>query len=57
MNSPLNFAQFNSGNLREPLATESWWEQGNQKTWWQTSVRPVAYVTNPSAILQINGVA
>lgn len=43
--------------VEEPLATESWREQGKQKTWWQTSVRPVAYVTNPFAVVQINGVA
>ena len=43
--------------VEEPLATESWREQPKQKTWWQTSVRPVAYVTNAFAIMKINGVA
>jgi hypothetical protein len=57
--SPLLVASGQVGEFRieQPLATETWREQEKQKTWWQTSVRPVAYVTNPFAILQINGVA
>jgi hypothetical protein len=57
--SPLLVASGQVGEFRveEPLATESWREQAKQKTWWQSSVRPVAYVTNAFAIVQINGVA
>jgi hypothetical protein len=47
------------GELRieSPLKTVSWREEAKQKTWWQTDVRLVAYVTNPFAVLQINGTA
>jgi hypothetical protein len=57
--SPLLVASGQVGEFRveSPLQTESWREQGKEKTWWQSSVRPVAYVTNAFAILQINGVA
>lgn len=57
--SPLLVASGQVGEFRieSPLQTVSWREEAKQKTWWQTSVRPVAYVTNPFAILQLNGVA
>ena len=57
--SPLLVASGQVGEFRieSPLQTKSWREEAKEKTWWQTSVRPVAYVTNPFAILQINGVA
>jgi hypothetical protein len=57
--APLLVASGQVGEFRieQPLATESWYEPEDQETWWQSSVRPTAYVTNPFAIFQINGVA
>jgi hypothetical protein len=57
--SPILVASGQVGEFRveSPLQTESWREQGKEKTWFQTSVRPVAYVTNPFAIFQLTGVA
>ena len=45
------------GELRveAPLATEVWREQKNQRTWVQSSVRPVMYVTNPYSIKKVTG--
>lgn len=42
--------------IEKPLGTESWREPETQQTWWQTDVRPVAYVTNKFAVLQLTGV-
>jgi hypothetical protein len=57
--SPLLVASGQVGEFRieSPLQTVSWREPEKEKTWWQSSVRPVAYVTNPFAIMQINGIA
>lgn len=43
--------------LEQPLASESWRQQRRQRTWLQSSVRPVWYVTNPFAVLQFTGLA
>ena len=53
----LHAGQVGEFRVEEPLATVSWREEGKEKTWWKSSVRPVAYVTNAFAIVQINGVA
>lgn len=42
--------------VEKELGTESWREAATQRTWWQTDTRPVAYVTNPLAVLQLTGV-
>jgi hypothetical protein len=57
--SPILVASGQVGEYRveKALGTESWREQKTQKNWFQTDVRPVAYVTDPFATLQINGVA
>lgn len=45
------------GELRveQPLGTETWREQANQRNWVQASVRPVMYVTNPFSIKRVTG--
>lgn len=44
--------------VESPLATETWRDaDGTQRTWMQSSVRPVAYVTNPFAVLELTGLA
>jgi hypothetical protein len=43
--------------LEKPLGTETWREQETERTWSQTSVRPVMYVTNPYSIFQVTGLA
>jgi hypothetical protein len=47
------------GQLRieSPLQTESWREEKTQRTWWQSSVRPVAFVDNPYALIKLTGIA
>lgn len=41
--------------LEQPLMTESWYEEETQRFWWQSSVRPVAYVTNPFSMIKLTG--
>jgi hypothetical protein len=39
-----------------PLFTETWRDKdGKQKTWYQSSVNPIVYVTDPFAILETTG--
>lgn len=47
------------GELRieKPLGTETWREEKTERTWVQSSVRPVMYVTNPYAIIKFTGLA
>lgn len=39
----------------QPFQTETWREPGTQRTWSQSSVRPVFYVTNPMNVLKVTG--
>ena len=41
--------------LEQPLATETWREEATQRTWVQSSVRPVMFVDNPFAIVKVTG--
>lgn len=41
--------------LEKPLTTESWREEATERTWIQSSVRPIMYVTNPYAVRKITG--
>lgn len=44
--------------LEKPLSSETWRDpEGRERTWVQSSVRPVVYVTNPYSVLQITGLA
>lgn len=46
-----------SGQLRveQPLATEQWYEEGTQRFWTQSSVRPLMFVDNRFGILKFQG--
>jgi hypothetical protein len=41
--------------VEKPLGTETWREPNRERTWVQSSVRPVMYVTNPYAVLKFTG--
>jgi hypothetical protein len=43
--------------IEKPLGTETWREQKTERTWVQSSTRPVMYVTNPYSIKKITGLA
>jgi hypothetical protein len=47
-----------TGEMRveKPLGTETWREPETERTWVQSSVRPVMYVTNPFGILKVTGI-
>lgn len=47
--------QLGEMRLEQPLGTETWREQGTQRTWVQSSVRPVMFVTNPFAVMKATG--
>lgn len=51
----LQSGQLGEYRVEKPLSTESWREPKTQQTWWQTDVRPVAYVTNPFAVMALTG--
>lgn len=48
-----------TGEMRveKPLGTVTWREEGRERTWVQSSVRPVMFVTNPFAVLKFTGLA
>jgi hypothetical protein len=48
-----------TGEMRveKPLGTETWREPERERTWVQSSVRPVMYVTNPYSVLKVTGLA
>jgi hypothetical protein len=39
--------------LEKPLSTETWREQGTQRTWIQSDVRPLFVITNPYSIAKV----
>lgn len=47
--------QLGEMRLEQPLATETWREPGTQRTWVQSSVRPVMFVNNPFAVVRATG--
>ena len=47
--------QLGEMRLEQPLATESWREPSTERTWVQSSVRPVMFVNNPFAVLAATG--
>lgn len=47
--------QLGEMRLEQPLATETWRESGTQRTWVQSSVRPVMFVNNPFAVVKATG--
>jgi hypothetical protein len=52
-------AQGQPGQMRveQPLATEQWYEEGTQRYWTQSSVRPLMFVDNRFAVLRFDGLA
>lgn len=52
-------AEGQAGQMRieQPLVTETWYEQETQRTWTQSSVRPVMFIDNPFAVLKFTGLA
>lgn len=47
--------QLGEMRLEQPLATETWREAETQRTWVQSSVRPVMFVNNPFAVVRATG--
>lgn len=47
--------QLGEMRLEQPLATETWRDGGTQRTWVQSSVRPVMFVNNPFAVVRATG--
>jgi hypothetical protein len=48
--------QLGEMRLEQPLMTETWNETGRQVAWTQSSVRPVMFVQNPWAVMEITGI-
>jgi hypothetical protein len=48
--------QLGEMRLEQPLMTQTWDEPSNQRAWTQSSVRPVMFVTNPWAVMEITGI-
>jgi len=42
--------------IEKPLGTETWREQGTERNWIQSTVRPVMYCTNPFSVRKITGI-
>jgi hypothetical protein len=49
--------QVGEQRLEKPLGSESWRENETQRTWIQSDVRPVFYVTNPYSVGKVTGLA
>jgi hypothetical protein len=47
--------QLGQMRLEQPLATETWRTPEDQRNWVQSSVRPVAFVDNPFAVVRVTG--
>ncbi|GAC81231.1 hypothetical protein SAMN04488550_4129 [Gordonia malaquae] len=47
--------QVGEQRLEKPLSTETWREQETERTWVQSSVRPVFVVTNPFSVVKVTG--
>lgn len=47
--------QLGEMRLEQPLQTETWREAGTERTWVQSSVRPVMFVNNPFAVVRSTG--
>lgn len=43
--------------IEQPLATEQWYQEENQRYWTQSSVRPLWFVDNRFAVLKFQGLA
>lgn len=43
--------------LEKPLSTETWREPETQRTWVQSDIRPVSFMTDPFAVVKVQGLA
>jgi len=43
--------------IEKPLSTETWRDHGRQRTWVQSDMRPVMYVTDPFSVVKVTGLA
>jgi hypothetical protein len=43
--------------MEQPLASETWRDNGRERTWLKSSVRPVMYVTDPYSVYKLTGLA
>lgn len=43
--------------IEKPLGTETWREEKTERTWVQSSVRPLFLVDNPFAVIKVSGLA
>lgn len=53
----LESGQVGEIRVEKPLSTETWREQATQRTWVQTDVRQVMYITNPYSVVRVRGLA
>lgn len=49
--------QLGEMRIEKPLGTETWREQGTERTWVQSSVRPLMFVNDPFAVVKLTGLA
>lgn len=43
--------------VEKPLTTETWRENATQRTWVQSDIRPVIFVTDPYSVVKVTGLA
>lgn len=43
--------------IEKPLGTETWRQPENERTWVQSSVRPLMFVDNPFSVIKVTGLA
>lgn len=53
----LESGQVGEMRTEKPLSTETWRENTTQRTWVQSDIRPVMYVTNPYSLVKVTGLA
>lgn len=53
----LESGQVGEMRTEKPLSTETWRENETQRTWVQSDIRPVMYVTNPYSLVKVTGLA
>lgn len=51
------FQMVGEQRFEKALETETWREQGTQRTWVQADVRAVRYVSNPLSVVKLTGIA
>lgn len=49
--------QLGEMRIEKPLGTVTWREEGTERTWVQSSVRPLMFVNDPFAVVKLTGLA